>query len=131
MTHSSLKWLFINHFFYGDGLEISFFVPERGEKDFFNPVPPDTVFLLHLEEEIFDTNCLQEESMIIKPWIDRWVKERMEVYDSTSKKGFKRYMNQVSCFIDAPNVLSRLNAPVSRLGFDDLEIVEDYNQLSE
>ncbi len=73
---------------------------KEAKEAFSNPAPPDeTVFLLHLEEGIFDVNCcLQEDNMIIKPWVDRWAKERTEIYESSSeaKSAFHREELEIS-----------------------------------
>ncbi len=98
----------------------------------------DVVFLMNVTEGSlpisFAFNCdeeIEEEHRLFYVAVTRARKKLRLSYPFESKRGFERYMNQVSRFIDTPNVLSRLNTAVSRLGFDDLEIVEDYDQFSE
>lgn len=82
-------------------------------------------FALNSDEEV------EEEHRLFYVAVTRARKKLLLSYPFESKRGFERYMNQVSRFVDAPNVTSRLNTAVSRLGFDEIEIVEEYDQSGE
>ena len=61
------------------------------------PTPPDeTTFFLNLQFGRFrvnrDLGILAQRSLIMKPWVDRWAKERTEVFDyiSEARKAFRK-----------------------------------------
>ncbi len=98
------------------------FFPSRKEAKgaFSNPVPPDeTVFLLYLKEGIFEMNCcLQEESIIIRPWMDQWAKERTEVYESSSEASIAFYREESEVTGTTGGIASSIHLEKKRiLGF--------------
>jgi hypothetical protein len=67
------------------------------------PTPPDeTTFFLNLQSGRFGVNrhlgILAQYSLILKPWVDRWAKERTETfkYISEAREAFRKEKNSIS-----------------------------------
>ncbi len=92
----------------------------------------DAVFLMNVAEGAlpisFSLNSdeeLEEEQRLFYVAVTRARKKLIISYPFESKRGYERYINQPSRFVEAPNVMSMMDTTVSRLGFDDLEIIEE------